>query len=52
MYGKDFQSKDYEPQMIEVYYLRQKNLHKLEELSDEEYDNLREKSDLIFSGMI
>ena len=38
--------------MIEVYYLPQKNLHELENLSDVEYDNLKEKSDLIFSGMI
>nr|WP_144364376.1 hypothetical protein [Lacrimispora amygdalina] len=52
MYGEHFQSIAYKPQMIEVYYLPQKNLHELENLSDVEYDNLKEKSDLIFSGMI
>lgn len=46
-----FDTGDYEPQMREIYYLPAKNLDRLEKLSDEEYDKLREKSVLIWSGI-
>lgn len=52
IYGDNYKSADYEPQMREIYYLPVRNLHKIEELSDEEFDGLREKGSLVWSGVI
>ena len=52
IYGDKYQNMNYEPQMVEVYYLPRRNLYKIENLSDAEYDKLREKCDLIWSGVI
>lgn len=52
IYGENYESADYEPQMREIYYLPVRNLHKIGELSDEEFDGLREKGSLIWSGVI
>lgn len=51
-YGDSFYSIDYEPQMREIYYLPIRNLHEIDNLSDEDFDNLKEKADLIWSGVI
>lgn len=48
----DYESRDYKPQMKEIYYLPMVNLYKIDNLSDEEYDKLREKCELIWSGVI
>lgn len=42
---------DYEPQVREIYYLPVKHLSGFEKLSDEEYDRMREKGTLIWSGI-
>lgn len=53
MYGDWFDSADPAPQMIEVYYLPVKELYdKMESLTDEEYDRLRENRMLVWSGII
>lgn len=52
IYGDSFQSADYEPQMIEIYYLPVKDLLRLYDLSDEDYDAQRENGALIWSGVI
>lgn len=52
IYGDDFESADYEQQMREIYYLPVKSLYKIDNLSDEEFDELREKCYLIWSGVI
>lgn len=52
IYGENYESAEYEPQMREIYYLPVRNLHKIGELSDEEFDGLREKGSLIWSGVI
>lgn len=49
--SKGYDSLDYEPQMTEIYYLPIKHLSKFENLSDEEFDRLREKGRLIWSGI-
>jgi hypothetical protein len=51
-YGDKFQSLDYEPQMIEVYYLPVRNLLRLERLSDAEYDAQRFNGTFIWNGII
>lgn len=52
IYGESYQSADYEPQMIEIYYLPVRNLYGLENLSDEEFDAQRENGTLVWSGVI
>lgn len=52
IYEDTFDSTVYEPQMKEIYYLQIRNPEKFEALSDEEFDRLREKGDLIWSGVI
>ncbi len=51
IYGDSYQSTDYKPQMIEIYYLPVRNLHKLENFTDEEFDGLKEKGTLVWSGV-
>lgn len=56
-YGSDiywdiYNNRHYEPQMREIYYLPLRNLERIDKLSDEEYDKLRENCDLIWSGII
>lgn len=53
MYGDSFQSVDYEPQRIEVYYFPVRDLYdKMEKLSDEKYDQCKENLMLVWSGVI
>lgn len=53
LYGEDFYEKeDAEPLMLEIYYLPVQNLHKFEELTDEEFDAQKERASLIWSGII
>lgn len=53
MYGGNFQCADYKPQMTEVYYLPVKDIYdKMDHLSDEQYDQLRENQMLVWSGII
>lgn len=52
LYEDNYDSEDYEPQMKEIYYLPMRNLYKIRELPDEEFDKLREQCDLIWSGVI
>lgn len=53
LYGDSFQTLNYAPQMVEIYYLPVKGIYdKMEHLSDEEYDQLRENRMLVWSGMI
>lgn len=52
IYGEDYAAPDYEPKMREIYYLPEKNLLTLEELSDEEFDALRGGAVLVWSGVI
>lgn len=52
IYGDELKSPNYEPKMREIYYLQEKDLIKLDELSDEEFDGLRKNADLIWSGII
>lgn len=52
MYGDSFDNANYEPQLIEVYYLPVKDIYdKIDTLSDEEYDKLKENRMLVWSGM-
>ncbi|WP_349673786.1 zf-HC2 domain-containing protein [Lacrimispora sp.] len=51
IYGDGYESTDYKPQMIEIYYLPVRNLHKLDDLTDEEFDGLKEKGTLVWSGV-
>lgn len=51
IYGENYLSPDYEPQMIEIYYLPMRNLYKIQTLSDDEFDSLREKATLVWSGV-
>lgn len=51
IYGDSYESTDYKPQMIEIYYLPVRNLHKLDDLTDEEFDGLKEKGTLVWSGV-
>ena len=41
----------HEPEQREIYYLQVRNLDALDELSDKEYDALRQKAALIWSGV-
>ena len=41
----------HEPEQREIYYLQVRNLDALDELSDKEYDALRQKASLIWSGV-
>lgn len=52
LYGDSYESSYHEPQMKEIYYLPIRNLYKIDELSDEEFDRLREGGQLIWSGVI
>lgn len=53
LYGDAYEESDYEPhQRLEIYYLKKNNVYKLEELPDAEYDSMREKADLIWSGIV
>ena len=38
--------------MREIYYLPMRNMDRLGRLSDEEFDALREKATLVWSGVI
>lgn len=51
IYGERYQTADYKPQMIEIYYLPVRNLNRLDKLSDEEYDKQKEKGTLVWSGV-
>lgn len=42
----------YIPGMKEIYYLPIRNLHKISDFSDEEFDALRDKAELIWKGVI
>lgn len=42
----------YEPEQREIYYLPMGNMSRLDRLSDEEFDALREEASLVFSGKI
>lgn len=46
-----FDGGTHEPEPREIYYLRMRDLSKLEELSDEEYDALREEASLVWKGV-
>lgn len=52
IYGEDYENPNYKPQKREIYYLPIKNIHKIENLSEEEFDHLREKAYLIWKGVI
>lgn len=53
LYGDSFETLNHAPQMVEIYYLPVKGIYdKMEHLSDEEYDQLRENRMLVWSGMI
>lgn len=52
IYGDGYQSADYKPQMIEIYYVPLKKISGFERLSDEDYDRQREKGSLIWSGIV
>lgn len=52
LYGDCYESGHYEPQMKEIYYLPIRNLERIDRLSDEEFDQLREKCDLIWRGIV
>lgn len=52
LYGNQYQSPDYKPQMREVYYLPVKNIERLTELSDEDFDAQKERATLIWKGVI
>ena len=52
LYGSQYQSPDYQPQMREIYYLQVKNIEGLEKLSDEEFDEQKEHAILVWKGMI
>jgi hypothetical protein len=51
IYGERYQTADYKPQMIEIYYLPVRNLYRLDKLSDEEYDMQKEKGTLVWNGV-
>lgn len=51
IYGDSYESGNYEPQMKEIYYLPIRNFNRIDNLSDEEFDRLKEKCDLIWSGI-
>jgi len=52
IYGDGYQNINYEPQMREVYYLPMRDIYKIETLSDEEFDNLKNKAYLIWKGVV
>ena len=52
IYGDGFQNINYKPQMREIYYLPIRNLHEIENLSDEEFDRLKESAYLIWKGVV
>lgn len=52
IYGDNYQSMDYKPQMVEIYYLPRRNLYEIDRLSDVEYDRLKENCELIWNGII
>ena len=54
IYGENYPSADYEPQMktVEIYYLPMRNLYKLQTLLEDEFDSLKEKATLVWSGTI
>lgn len=47
-----FKGNDYEPKIQEIYYLPIRDLGTLDELPDDEFDALKEKASLIWSGEI
>ncbi len=51
IYGDRYETVDYKPQMIEIYYLPVRNLNRLEKLSDGEYDMQKEKGTLVWKGV-
>ena len=50
-YGESFQSADYKPQRIEIYYLPVRNLDRLDNLTDEEFDKQKDKGTLVWNGV-
>lgn len=52
IYGDGFQNIDYQPQIREIYYLPIRNIHEIENLSDEEFDKLKESAYLIWKGVV
>lgn len=52
IYGDAFQSKNYKPQMREIYYLPMTNIHEIENLSDEEFEALKENATLVWKGIV
>lgn len=54
IYGDGFQNINYKPQMREIYYLPipLRNLYEIENLSDEEFDKLKESAYLIWKGVV
>jgi hypothetical protein len=51
IYGESYGRADYEPQMIEIYYLRVRDLSRIDRLSDEEFDAQRVNAALVWSGV-
>ena len=52
IYGENYLSPDYEPKMIEIYYLPIRNLYRLQKLPEDKFDSLREKATLVWSGTV
>ena len=52
IYGENYLSPDYEPKMIEIYYLPIRNLYQLQKLPEDKFDSLREKATLVWSGTV
>jgi len=52
IYGESYGRADYEPQMIEIYYLRARDLSRIDRLTDEEFDAQRVNAALVWSGVI
>jgi hypothetical protein len=52
VYGPSYGSLNYEPQMIEVYYLPSRDFSKLANLSDDDFDAQKVNGTLVWSGVI
>ncbi|MCL2109135.1 MAG: zf-HC2 domain-containing protein [Oscillospiraceae bacterium] len=51
IYGDSVDRLDYEPQTIEIYYLQETNLHRLERLSDDAFNAKRLEGRLMWQGV-